>query len=88
MSEVVAHTVVALVVMIGGFVLMIISMVTGHPIPDNTMTLLIVLMSSAAGWFFGTHSTLSGMYAQQSNPAAPLPDLLPPIPTQPGTPAR
>lgn len=72
-SEVVAHTMVAMVVMAGGFAMMVISMVTGHPIPDNVMTLLTVLMSAVGGWFFGTHSTLSGMYAQQSLPPAPVP---------------
>lgn len=74
MSEVVSHTIVALVVMIGGFVMMVVSMVDNRPIPDNTMTLLTVLMSGVVGWYFGTHSALSGMYAQQSAPpAAPGP---------------
>lgn len=68
MSEVVSHTIVALVVMIGGFVMMVVSMVDNRPIPDNTMTLLTVLMSGVVGWYFGTHSALSGMYAQQSAP--------------------
>jgi hypothetical protein len=71
LSEVIAHTVIALVVMIGGFVMMVISMVDGRPIPDTTMNLLTVLMSGVVGWFFGTHATLSGMYAQQSAPTAP-----------------
>lgn len=71
MSEVIAHTVIALVVMVGGFVMMVISMVDGRPIPDTTMNLLTVLMSGVVGWFFGTHATLSGMYAQQSAPAPP-----------------
>lgn len=68
LSEVISHTIVALVVMAGGFTMMVVSMVDGRPIPDNTMTLLTVLMSGVVGWFFGTHSTLSGMYAQQSAP--------------------
>jgi len=71
LSEVIAHTVIALVVMVGGFVMMVISMVDGRPIPDTTMNLLTVLMSGVVGWFFGTHATLSGMYAQQSGTAAP-----------------
>lgn len=81
-SEVIAHTVIALVVMIGGFVMMVISMIDGRPIPDTTMNLLTVLMSGVVGWFFGTHATLSGMYAQQSAPA-PAPAPTPPAPTSP-----
>lgn len=68
MSEVISHTIIALVTMVGGFTMMVVSMVTARPIPDNTMTLLTVLMSGVVGWFFGTHSTLSGMYAQQNTP--------------------
>ena len=71
LSEVIAHTMIAMVVMLGGFVMMIVSMVDGRPIPDTTMNLLTVLMSGVVGWFFGTHATLSGMYAQQSAPTAP-----------------
>lgn len=70
LSEVIAHTMIAMVVMLGGFVMMIVSMVDGRPIPDTTMNLLTVLMSGVVGWFFGTHATLSGMYAQQSAPPA------------------
>lgn len=73
LSEVIAHTVVALVVMIGGFVMMVVSMVDNRPIPGDTMNLLTVLMSGVVGWYFGTHSALSGMYAQQSAPASPTP---------------
>jgi len=73
LSEVISHTIVALVVMAGGFTMMVVSMVTGRTIPDNTMTLLTVLMSGVVGWFFGTHSTLSGMYAQQSAPTTAAP---------------
>lgn len=71
LSEVIAHTIVALVVMIGGFVMMVVSMVDNRPIPGDTMNLLTVLMSGVVGWYFGTHSALSGMYAQQSAPPAP-----------------
>jgi len=85
LSEVISHTIVALVVMAGGFTMMVASMVTGRTIPDNTMTLLTVLMSGVVGWFFGTHSTLSGMYAQQSAPTTPAP---PAADTVPGTAAQ
>lgn len=77
MSEVVSHTIVALVVLVGGFTMMVMSVLTAHPIPDNIMTLLTVLMSGVVGWYFGTHSTISGMQAGQAaaeRAAAPAPE--------------
>lgn len=73
--EVVSHTVVALVVLVGGFAMMVISVATGKAISDNVMTLLTVLMSTVVGWFFGTRSALSGVHAGQNTAnIPPLPE--------------
>lgn len=80
MSEVVSHTIVALVVLVGGFTMMVMGVITAHPIPDNIMTLLTVLMSGVVGWYFGTHSTISGMQAGQAaaeRAAQPAPEAHP-----------
>jgi uncharacterized membrane protein len=74
-SEVVSHTVVALVVLVGSFTMMVISVATGKVISDNVMTLLTVLTSSVVGWFFGVRSALSGVHAGQNTAnVAPMPE--------------
>lgn len=73
MTEVVSHTVVALVVLVGGFTMMVISVATGRMIPDPDMTLLTVLMSGVTGWYFGTRSALSGVHAGQAGPVPAAP---------------
>lgn len=60
MNEARAQTTVAVVVLVGSFAVIIISMFLGRPIPDTVMTLLVVSMSSVLGWYFGVRGSAAG----------------------------
>lgn len=79
MTEIRSHTVVALVTLIGGFSLLIISQATGRPLADGVMTLVTLLMGSVTGFFFGTRGALSGVAAAaaMSPPPAPAAEAAP-----------
>lgn len=63
MTEGISHTMIAMTTLVGGFVLLIISQVTGQPISPGTLTLITTLMASVTGWYFGTRSALAGAQA-------------------------
>jgi hypothetical protein len=58
-----SHTVIAMTTLVGGFVLLIISQVTGQQIAPGTLTLITTLMASVTGWYFGTRSAIAGAQA-------------------------
>lgn len=63
MTEGISHTMIAMTTLVGGFVLLIISQVTGQPISPGTLTLITTLMASVTGWYFGTRSAIAGAQA-------------------------
>ena len=54
---------IAMLTLIGGFTLLIISQISGVPIAPGTLTLITTLMASVTGWYFGTRSALAGAQA-------------------------
>ena len=63
MTEGISHTMIAMTTLVGGFVLLIISQITGVPIAPGTLTLITTLMASVTGWYFGTRSAIAGAQA-------------------------
>jgi hypothetical protein len=55
---------------VGGFVLLGIGQVSGHPLTDGYLTLVTLLMGNVSGWYFGTHATLSGAKSAQETASA------------------
>lgn len=60
MSEAQAQTAVALVTLAGSFAVILVSVITGRPIPDSVMTLITVSLSAVLGWYFGVRGAASG----------------------------
>lgn len=77
-----SHTVIAMMTLVGGFTLLIISQITGRPIDPGILTLVTTLMASVTGWYFGTRSAIAG--AQAATTAAAVPTMAP-APIAPAT---
>lgn len=60
MPEARAQTAVALVVVIGSFAIIILSLIVNRPIPADVMTLITVAMGAVLGWYFGVRGAATG----------------------------